>query len=225
MEITYNGKAYHYPASLDEITLQQRIDFDLEYGNELDKVREQISKEENEFLRMDLELEYQMDIAYKSFSFFTGIPIDECKSKMPFSQVVSVYKTSLHLLLEQEQELETELEFEHFWKDEEWEIVAPEVTPLSNITFNEFLVSKETVRQMSQAALGKWIAMLPLCCIYFRKKGESYNDEFMHEGGDRYELMKSLPLSKALQVGFFLSSSMSMYLNTLLYSSLESQEA
>ena len=220
MKFNFEGKAYQYPASIDDITLQQRIEFDIEYGKDLESARQQIFKEENEFTKSDLDLEHQMDTAYKSFSFFTGIPLDTCQSKLPFKQVMTVYKTSLHLLIEQE--LTNELEHEHLWNNEEWEIASPEVSPMSDITFNEFLVSKETVRQMNLLSLGNWSALLPLCCVFFRKKNEKYDDGFIIEGGERYELMKKLPLSKALQVGFFLSSSMSMYLSTLQSLSLES---
>jgi len=54
---------------------------------------------------------------------------------------------------------------------------------------------------------------LNLSAIYLRKKGEEYDESFLYEGSDRLELMKQLPMDIALAVGFFLSSSMNLYIN------------
>jgi hypothetical protein len=66
--------------------------------------------------------------------------------------------------------------------------------------------------------------MVKLCAIYFRKKGEPYSEEFLYEDSDRIKLMHELPMNYAMQVGFFLTSSLSFWINTLMYSGSQEQK-
>lgn len=223
MKFQYNNKEYNYPNALEEITLQARIDFHDRHGakhNErLKEIADIIDPDEK-----NLELaEENILFAIKSFSFFTGIPEDEVKENFELSQVMNVYNTSLVMLLEEEASIEEVNEFEI--QGQKFVIASPQVTPQSKFTFNEFLVSKEIVRQLDQLGKGRWQSLTYLCCVYLRKPGEAFNEDFVEPGNERYKLMQSIPLNVALRVGFFLTCSMNTYLKALRFSKDQQEKA
>lgn len=221
MTFNYNGIDYSYPATLAEITLQQRIEFHNKYGVTFEKRAKEITEIEDANERAIEEAELKILFGCQSFSFFTRIPLAEVLESFDLHQVMNVYNSSLALVLAEESELQVQAEYE--FNGEQWVIASPDLKPNSAITFNEFITSKEIVRQMEQFGKGKWNSLLYLCCIYFRKKGEDFKEDMLEEGSERMALMLSLPLDKALAVGFFLTDSMSLYLNTLV--SLNDQQA
>lgn len=202
MTFNYKGKEYKYPNTLTDITLGQRIQFDELYGHALKKQDDGID-----------EVAQTMLFAVQSFSFFTGIPLDEVKENIDLGQVMNVYNVSLTMLLGEESEIQLRDVYE--FNGEEWHIASPSLTPDSKMTFNEFVTSKEIVRQMEQLGKGRWHSLPYLCAIYLRKKDEPFDESKLPE---RLELMKNLPLDIALAVGFFLTDSMNIFLKSLLSS-------
>lgn len=201
MKVNINGTEYIYPTSLEQITLGQRIDFYNAYEkgrvipeDELDAIEERLS------------------FAVKQFAFYTGASESEIKAHVSIKEMLDVIQSSATIM--KEQELTMQVESEYLFKGELWCIAAPETNATSTHTFNEFLSSKEIVRQMQQLGEGDFATLQYLCAIYLRKQGEPFSETFV--SGERFALMRELPLSIALAVAFFLSSSMNTFQSTLL---------
>lgn len=219
MKVKINGQVYKLPASLAAVTLQQRIDFDKKYGKDLRKQLQSIIDMKDERLK-DIELtEYHCKLACQSLSFFAGIPIDVAYNT-DIAEVLALYHQVMKGYAEDYnwQEKEFELKHEFGWRDEIWVVAPPALTHESKMTFGELITAKAAVQNMMQLGDEKWEALLPLCCIYFRKKDEKFSEEFMNESSERYQLMKTLPLEYALHVAFFLKGSQDIWLNTFLFS-------
>lgn len=214
MRVYINNKEVVIPSSLSEITLGQRIEFHQQYGKELDETLHAILKMEPGVHREIEEMEFSIDKMYKTFAFFAGCTLEAVKEEKFVEDITNIYYSCLAVLFDDEKKLEYQPSF--FWNDEEWEIGAPELTNGDKRTFGQFIDAKQIVKDMADLGASKWETMLPLCAIYLRKKGEKYKEEFAWEGSDRRELMKSLPMDKAMQVGFFLSSTMNFSINILM---------
>ena len=220
MRILVNDKEVVFPSSLSEYKLGQRIAFHQEHGVLLDKMLESIQAMEDE-MQKELEMvNYQLEKMFRTFAFFAGCTLEAVKEDKFIDDVSNIYHSCLAVLFEEEKNMDLQRSFA--WKDEEWVIAAPELKHGDRMKFGEFIDAKQTVKDMADLGMGKWEAMLPICAIYLRKKDEPYKQEFTYEGSDRMELMKELPMNIAMQVGFFLSSTMNFYITTL--TSLKNQE-
>jgi hypothetical protein len=215
MKIKINEQEYELPASLAAVTLQQRIDFEKQYGKELKKQLAKITDIKDERIKEIEFTDYHCKLACQSLSFFAGIPLDVVYNTA-IEEVLALYHNTMAGYAEDYNFVsqEFELKNEFAWKDEIWVVAPPELKQDSKMTFNELITAKQAVQNMMQLGDEKWEALLPLCCIYFRRKDEAFSEEFIREESDRYKLMKSLPLEYALHVAFFLSGSLSTWLNT-----------
>lgn len=219
MQITHNGKKYNIPASISEITLKQVIDFQSKHGNELEEFQKSIDKDD------ELEnFEIAMDIACKSVSFFSGIPLEEIY-QTDLNQITSIYFNVISPIFQPQEE--RELKKEYLFNDGFWTIESPELTFNNSMSFNELIIGKEITKDLQKFAIGKYEALQRLCAIYFRKvdaddKIENFNEEWMQEGSERIEIMAELTMDIVLDVAFFLQSSMSIWIKHS--RSLESQK-
>jgi hypothetical protein len=219
MKLKIEGKEYDLPASLAYVTLQQRIDFDQQHGKALrEQLKKTIDMKAGPLQEMEF-TDYHYQLACKSLSFFAGIPLDIVHDTA-IDEVLAVYHGTMKSYADDIDFQNKEFELhDHFdWNDQVWTIAPPELKPDSKMTFGEFITSKQVVQNMVELGDEKWGALLPLCCIFFRKKDEPFKEEFTTEGNERYELMKSLPLQYALHVAFFLSVSQRTWLTTSQYS-------
>ncbi len=216
MRILLNDKEVVFPSSLAEFTLGQRIDFHNRYGKDLEEMARSVDAMEDgpekELERTHLFFERMI----KTFAFFTGAEEEALKESEFIDDIYNIYQSNMLLLFTEEEDMV--IQTEYIWNNEIWELHPPELKHGSKMTFGEFIDSKQLVKDMMEVGSGKWDYMLPLCAIYLRKKGEAYQKEFLYEGSDRMELMKQLPMSIALAVGFFLSGSVDIYLKTSQYS-------
>lgn len=219
MQITHNGKKYKIPASISEITLKQVIDFQSKYGNELEEFQKSIDKDD------ELEnFEISMDIACKSVSFFSGIPLDEIY-KTDLNQIASIYFNIISPIFQSQEE--RELRDCYYFKNDLWTISSPELTYNNSMSFNEMILGKEITNDLQKFAIGRYDALQRLCAIYFRKvdvddKIEKFDEEWMQEGSERMQMMLDLSMDIVLDVAFFLQSSMSIWIKHS--RSLESQK-
>lgn len=212
MRISLNDKTVVVPSSLSEITLKQRIDFQNEHGPALLELIESVNKIENELDRELAIAEFQMEKMYRTFSFFTGVTVNAIKQSQFVDQVANIFFACFNQFLEEDENIEPETEFA--WNKELWVISAPELVHGSKMTFGEFIDSKQMVQNMIKLGKNKWECMIPLAAIFLRKQDEPYREEFLYEGSDRLKLMESLPMHIAVQVAFFLNSSLNMYMKT-----------
>jgi hypothetical protein len=216
MRILVNDKEIDFPSSLSQITLGQRIEFHQQYGSALDKMAESIhTMEDGPDKELEI-LEFSFEKMFRTFAFFAGVTVESIKESKFIDQVANIYYSCLHTLLADEQDVE--LEPEIYFKNEIWQIEKPEVFNGTGHKFGEFVDAKQIVKDMEGLGKGKWEYMLPLCAIYLRKKGEPYQESFLYPGSERQELMKELPMDIAMQVGFFLSATINLYLNTSKFS-------
>lgn len=225
MTITIEGTQYTIPSSLMAITLGDRIEFDKQYGKDLQELLKKIS-DMKEGPARDLEFtDYHCQLACKTLSFFGKIPLDIIENTA-IDEVLTIYHHTMKLMSEDVDFKGPEfiLKQEFLWQDEYWQIAPPELKHDSAMTFGEFLDAKQWVKNLWELGQEKWEAILMLCCVYFRKKGERYDKQWAMDGSDRYQLMKSLPLEYALHVGFFLSGTMHGYLKTFPSFSPEGEE-
>lgn len=222
MKFIFQKKAYEFPTSLSSITLRQRIDFNTQYGRDLFEERVKLLEIEEESEEKDSKLtELYLMTACKTFSFFSGIPLEDVV-KIPINQVMNVYENCMKGLLDQQEDIELQNEF--VWNDEIWILGAPELTYQSNLSFNQFLTSKQIAKALHDMGLGMWETLPKLCAIFLKKDGEEFDEAWIADGNERHELMLDLPLDIALQVGFFLKSSMISFSQTFQSSPEEEME-
>lgn len=220
MQITINGQSYNIPVSLMDVTLADRIRYEQQYGKPLKERLKAILDIQDEFEK-DLQImEYQFELANKTLSFFGKIPLDIIE-QTAIEEVLIVYYQYLKAISEEVDYSEETyvMESSFTWQDATWELQPPELSDQSKMTFAEFLDAKQLVKNLWELSQDNWEALLMLCCVYLRKEGEEYSDNLINENGERYRLMQSLPLQYALQVGFFFTASMSLYMKTYHYSS------
>lgn len=216
MHFRINDKEVQFPSSLSEITIGQRIAFYNEHGKLLDQMLTSILEMKDEIFR-ELELvEYHHEKMIRTFAFFTNTTPEAIKESVFLDQIANIYHSCLAVLVEEEKEMTLEQNF--IWKGEEWELSPPILSQGSQMKFAELIDSKQMIKDMVELGRGKWEYMVKLCAVYFRKKGEAYREEFLYEDSDRIKLMHELPMDHAMQVGFFLSSSLNFWMNTLMYS-------
>lgn len=222
MKFMYKDSEYDVPTSLSQIKLRQKIEFDNLYGERIEALKNEVFGDENKEVSDLDSMLLTFSVAAMNFSFFTGISLEEVEQNIAVDDVLNIYYSCFYQLFQQEEELE--LQPEYLWKDEFWKIGAPELTFESKITFNEFITSKQIVKQMSELASGHWESLPYLACVYLKREDESFEEKWLAPGSERMEMMLDLPMDIAVAVAFFLQSSMSMYLKTLAYSQEEEAE-
>jgi hypothetical protein len=213
MKFEYKGKEYSFPAHLSDIKLGQRVSFFTLYGEELEQFKNNVQSATDPFEREMAITMFNTEMAVREFAHYTGIPLAEVLSEIEFNSLMNIYAVDAQLLHEQEQAIELQRAYE--WNGETWVIEAPELSPGSAMTLNEFLHAKEAVRQIHKFGKGKWDSLPYLCAVYLRKEGEPFTEELVMENSERLKLMDELPLDIALAVAFFLSSTLNIYMTTL----------
>ena len=222
MKFMYKDSEYDVPTSLSQIKLRQKIEFDNLYGERIEALKNEVFGDENKEVSDLDSMLLTFSVAAMNFSFFTGISLEEVEQNIAVDDVLNIYYSCFYQLFQQEEELE--LQPEYLWKDEFWKLESPELTFESKITFNEFITSKQIVKEMSELASGHWESLPYLACVYLKREDESFEEKWLAPGSERMEMMLDLPMDIAVAVAFFLQSSMSMYLKTLAYSQEEEAE-
>lgn len=220
MKFKYQNKTYHFPASLRDITLRKRIEFDKLYAKDIETMRNDVyRKDENGMdippVEMD-EILFNVSVALRNFAFFTGIPLEEVEQNIAVEDVLNVYHSCFKQLHEQQDDIK--IEKEYVWNDEVWTLEQPKLTYESKITFNELVVSKQIVKQMHDVGSGNWEAMVYIASIFLKRKDEVFDESWIAPDSERLQMMYDLPMDIALAVGFFLQVSMSVFTRTSQYS-------
>ena len=222
MKFIYKESEYDVPTSLSQIKLRQKIEFDNLYSEKIEALKNEVFGDENKEVSDLDSMLLTFSVAAMNFSFFSGIPLEEVEQNIAVDDVLNIYYSCFYQLFQQEEELE--LQPEYLWNDEFWKLESPELTFESKITFNEFITSKQIVKQMSELASGHWESLPYLACVYLKREDESFEEKWLAPGSERMEMMLDLPMDIGIAVAFFLQSSMSMYLKTLASSQEEEAE-
>lgn len=202
-KVTVNSTEYNFPSKLGDITLGQRIAYQTEYGEDLDARHAQIEAMAEGPEKELEQLTFSVDMACKTFSFFTKIDEQVIKESSTLSEVLRVFGVMKGLIYANGT-TNNQTTFE--WNNEKWSLYLPEVKNNSEIKFGEFVDSKQIVEDLIALGGGYYDRLPRLCAIYLRKKGEAYDPAFAVEDSDRVQLMNDLPMDIALSVGFFLTS-------------------
>lgn len=238
MELTINDKEYTVEFDLANITLKRWLEWYEKYGRDLDKQLKEIRERDykkvlqakgfDDVTKEDIELYRELDLdthldneALAWFSFCTGFDFFEAKALPKVSLLLVQYRVFRYIMedsLNQSYYFPEDIE----WNGEVWHIQDYQVTPQSEMSFNEVITPKEVMRQMYALGRGKWDAMPYLACVFFRKKGEAFSDELIKPDGDRMQLLMDLPMTHVMRVAFFLTVCVSIWKNTSAFS--ESQE-
>ncbi len=214
MRVTLNGETVVIPSSLSEITLKQRIDFQAQYGDELDiMLKSVLAIEDEEDKEIEL-TQFQIERMVRTVAFFLNTTVEALKSFQSLDKIANLYYPNLSVLLEEEENIVPKYEFE--WKDTMWYLHVPELKNGSKMTFGEFIDSKQMIQDLLGLSKNKWECLIPLCAIFLRKEGEEYQESFLYENSERLQLMETVPLDIAIQVGFFLSNSLNTYIRASL---------
>lgn len=219
MRVIVNEQQYILPSSLSEITLGTRIRFQKEVGDTLDMMAKSIDEMPDGYEKELEILQFAVEKMFRTFAFFVDADPEDLKNSEFVDEIARIYYSSLKIIFEEEAGIELKTEF--FWNNESWFLSTPELKHGSSMKYGELIDAKQSVSNMIELGNNKWEYLLPLCAIYLRRKDEEYDKEFLFEGSDRLKQMESLPLDIALQVGFFLSSSLNIFKNTLQFSSQE----
>ena len=220
MRILLNNQTVNIPSDFSEITLQQQVDFQEQHGKELD-AKAKLLLEMPDSIERDLELtEFRFEQMFRTLSFYSGVSVESLKESEFVDRIASIYYSCLHQLHVQETDVQLEREF--VWNNEIWEIAEPELKNGDRMLFGEFIDSKQIIQDMVGLGANRWECLIPLCAIFLRKRNEKYIESFSYEQSERRILMKNLPLNIAMQVGFFLTGSLSMFSQT--FRSLDLQQ-
>ena len=215
MIFRYKGEEYTFPDELSEITLGDRITFYEQYGKALDERAAKLDDIKDEFERECESNSWHMQMALETLAFYTGIDLAELSADADMTAMLQLYNTCIIPFLAKEKDVQIKQEYE--FSGCKWVIASPELLATSKITLGEFIHAKEIVRQLHQLGKGNWYALPYLCAIYLRKEGEPFDEALLATGSERLKLFEDLPLDIALGVGFFLSSTLSIYLTTSRY--------
>lgn len=203
MTFSYKNQQYTFPASLEEITLAQRINFYNQYGKALNDQMVTIQALPDAF---DRELEtncWQLEYAARIFSFFTGIDFEEVKVQIPVEGLLYIYTTDVQEL--NRQEISIDPQTSYTWQGIQWQLNSPELLKRDFLTMNEYDTVTGLLKQIYYTGKGQWETYPVLCAAYLRKEGEPFSAELVADGSERLALMLTLPLSIALAVGKLLS--------------------
>ena len=211
MKLQINDREVELPHSLEQITLGQRIDFHNQYGRDFEIRIAAITEMPSGIDRTFEEAQFAVEKALATFAFFAGLDLEAVKESESLEEILIIHNACLEGLLKEESEVDLKGVYE--FAGAVWELHPPALSSASKMTFGEFVDSKQIVKHLLELSTGKWESLVYLCAIYLRKEGEPYSEELVHEGSDRLDLMRTLPMDIALEVGFFLSASMSSYLN------------
>jgi hypothetical protein len=223
MLLTINDKEIEIPFDPSIIPLHEFISFQHQYGNAIEQEMLAILKEfenngnEEHEQELNEEIDFLIDKeALSWFTFWSGYDFFELINDESIASLLVHYRVLRQLLKGDELPTVT-FPYSVNWNGELWSVQDYRLVPESEMTFNEFITSKETMRQLSGVENGKWLSLKYLAAIFFRKEGEKFFDSLVYETGERLRLMDELPLSEGLNVAFFLISSTSGLKNISVY--------
>jgi hypothetical protein len=218
MTVQLNGELREFPSSLADITIGQRIAFHEQYGQAFEKqLQEIIAMPEGWQKTLSFSL-YQDSLSAAFVGFFLGV--DDVRG-LPADAVLSIYSVVYSALQEQEESLQPATSF--VWNDREWVLAAPVLSAGSSIQFGELIDAKQIIKDIAEDKGTRWHLLHRVACIFLRQPTEQYEQAYSEPGSVRFELMKGLPLDIAFQVGFFLTSWISSFKTTSLFSNQDEE--
>lgn len=222
MQVLINNIEIDIPFDTEIINLSDFIIWHNQYGKKLNEdLKKILDDKDMDDLEKTVQLEDYLDNeAMDWFCFWTKTDFKDASMQPNIRQYLDRYRLLRSLLKDNDFEFPYEAE----WQGETWKIEDFKLNPASEMNFNEIITSKEVMRQVYKIGQDNWSGLPYLCCVFFRKKGEAFADSFIHEGSERMELFKSLPLKHALAVAFFLKICVNIW-SSILVSSQKGVEA
>lgn len=222
MEVRINEVIFDIPFDPAVIPLSKFIIWHNDYGKDLNK--ELIAIIDNKHideLDKTFQLENYLDKeALHWFCFWTDTEFVEASTHPSILPYLQQYRVLRYMLKENDYDYPYQVD----WKNEQWEIQDFKLNPSAEMNFNEIITSKEVMRQVYKIGGDNWNGIPYLCCIFFRKKGELFDDKFIADGSPRMRELQEVPLVHAMAVAFFLNICVNIW-NKSLASSVEEKEA
>lgn len=203
MQYTLNNKLYSFPATLEEITVGQKIVFQEEHGRLLEERARTIAAITDTFEKEIEQTHLDVETAVRTFAFYAGIPFDQVASTIDMNGILHIYNTCREQLIIEEQSMELQPSYQ--WKGETWFPAVPDSKPSENFSINDYAACSNILRSIYSFGLGKWETLPYLCAVYLRKENEPFTPELVADGSERLALMRELPLSIALAIGSMLN--------------------
>jgi len=100
MRVRINTREITLPDNKSEVTLGQRLDFQTEHGDLLDKMADSISKMEDAPDKEVEVLEFYFEKVFRVFSFFSGVPVDDLRDGRHIDKILFFYNASLAACVE-----------------------------------------------------------------------------------------------------------------------------
>lgn len=206
MRLIINDKEVIFPSSLREITLQQKIAFEMEHRPALDGMVKDIESITDPVMIDAAVSLYHSEKMFRNFAFFTGCTIDAVKECDYVDQIATIYYSCLATI--QEEALQQQPESEFVFNGEMWDLAPLE----DDRKFDSFMLAKELTTYMHRLSNGDWAAMLPICAAYIRKKNEPFAKELLEERSERQQLFQNLPMDIVMQVVYFLNETLDLFI-------------
>lgn len=201
MDIKIDNIDVIVPDHVSNVTLRSRIDFDLQYGDELnERVKEIQSQKLSEESTKLLLNEVYIDRAQKSFAFFSGLDL-EVVQRIMIGDVVKLYE--MHIASLVELPMKPSGVNTYLVNDQVFLLPEPVLTPNSPFTFNELITAKEISRNMNSCASEKLQAIAYLGVIFFRRMNDKFIEADLNEEENKLEFILDLPITTAMQIALF----------------------
>lgn len=202
MIIVIDNHEINVPDSITDLTLRDRIEYDVHFGDDLNKLFDEIvgDKEMDEPTRELKLAELYIDRVHKTVAFFGECEIDDVQ-KIRFDGLSKLYETHLKQFIEIPKTRDDGNSF--LINDILYWLPDTSLLPSTEITFIEFITSREVTRNMSSTSSEKLTAIAYIGAIFFRPDGDKFDETKMDPNSGLVEMIMDLPFITAIQIGLW----------------------
>lgn len=195
MIITFGGEDYTIPDTLEDITLEEYMDWNAYKGMELWQRRDYVDGITDETLKgMELRILVVQRMQY-AVSHFSTIPLQDVIDGITLEDLATYYLTSA--LRDAVEFAAVAVEESYDFDSGEWEVYTPSTSVSDSVVHDEFTSTVLLGEYLRQIVQGDWTNAAILCAAYFRQAAENFSKALIDPLGVRVTLIKTLPLNMA----------------------------
>lgn len=207
MIIQILDQQFELPNNRLEVTLGQRIQYDVDFGDAINEAIVNLEKEiaglkEEEF--DEAKYKHEQDVIYldrcqKTLAFFSGRDLEQIKT-LPTDHVIELFEKHLQdiIALPEQGDGVSVIEWENYLY---W--LPDPVVRTGMFTVSELVNSREICRNMSESNSQKLLSIAFLSVIFLRKEGEVFLEKMLDSEGEKFKWILGLPVDVAMQTAFF----------------------
>lgn len=197
MIIQIQDRYFELPNHRLEVTLKHRIQYDVDFGNEINDAIAELDKDEDS--PKDKYDEIYYDRCQKTLAFFSNTPLEEVQ-QLPINDVTLLYESHLKDLIEIPSESEGIQAIE--WGGQLYWLPEPVVrSGMFNVA--ELVNSREICRNMADSNSNKLTSIAFLGVIFLKRKSDTFHESDLDFSSSKFDWIMSLPVDTAMQVAFF----------------------